>query len=127
MNRELLTSLAWGIGIVLVALAATIARRQGYIDQDTTLRIVAMNGLFVAHYGNRIPKAVAPSAHMRQAMRVTGWALVLGGLTYAAFWAFAPLPLAKTLGTGSLAAAVMVSVVHCLWLRRQARRSQTRA
>jgi len=29
MNREVATSLAWGIGIVVLALCATFARKQG--------------------------------------------------------------------------------------------------
>jgi hypothetical protein len=117
MNKDILIGLAWAGGILLVSLSAAFLRREGIIDHDTTLRVVAMNGLVVAYYGNSIPKVVAPSAYIRQVTRFAGWALVLTGLVYAAFWAFAPLPLAMTIGTGSIAAGVIVTLGYCLWLR----------
>lgn len=116
MKKEILVALAWVAGIVLTALAARFAREQGYIDPDVALRVVAMNGLVVAYYSNRAPKAVAPSALARQVTRFSSWTLVLSGLAYAGFWAFAPLPLAMTLGTGSLAAGVIMVVGYCIGL-----------
>ena len=35
MNRELAADLAWGIGLVVLALASTYARKLGYIDAET--------------------------------------------------------------------------------------------
>jgi hypothetical protein len=91
---------------------------QGYIDHDTMLRLViGINGLMIAYYGNRAPKAVAPSAYARQITRVAGWSLVLSGLVYAGFWAFAPIPLAITVGTGTVAAGMIVTLGYGLWLR----------
>ena len=121
MKKELLMSLAWGGGMILVALAASWLRMQGYIDQDTMLRVVAMNGLMVAWYGNLAPKTVAPSACARQVARFSGWTMVLSGLVYAGLWAFAPLPLAMTIGTGAVAAGVVATLGYCFWLRGQAR------
>jgi hypothetical protein len=117
MKNDLLVGVAWAGSMVLVALTASFLRSQGYIDQDTALRVVAMNGLMIAYYGNLAPKAVVPSAYARQVKRVAGWALVLSGLVYAGFWAFAPLPLAMTIGTGAVAAGVIVTVGYCFWLR----------
>ncbi len=123
MKRELLVALAWGGGIVLLALCASFARNQGYIDQDTVLRIViGINGLMIAYYGNRAPKIIAPSAAARQVTRVAGWAFVLSGLVYAGLWAFAPLPLAKTVGTGAVAVGMIVTLAYCIWRARRARR-----
>lgn len=76
-----------------------------------------MNGLMVAYYGNRAPKAIAPSALARQVTRFSGWTFVLTGLVYAGFWAFAPLPLATTIGTGALAAGVIMVLGYCIGLR----------
>ena len=96
-------SLAWGGGIVLLSLAAAFARTRGYIDEYTMLWVVAMNGLMIAYYGNRAPKTIAPSALARKVTRFAGWSFVLSGLAYAGFWAFAPMPLAMTVGTVALA------------------------
>ena len=121
MKSEFLISLAWAAGLILLSLAASFARKQGYIDQDTLLRVVAMNGLMVAYYGNNIPKKFVPSAYARQVNRFAGWMLVAGGLVYAGFWAFAPIPMATIFGTGALAAALVMTVTYCLWQRGQAR------
>jgi hypothetical protein len=117
MKKDLLVGVAWGGAVVLVALTASFLRSHGYIDQDTAVRVVAMNGLMIAYYGNLAPKAVVPNAYVRQVKRVAGWALVLSGVVYAGFWAFAPLPLAMTIGTGSVAAGIIVTVSYCFWLR----------
>lgn len=121
MKKELLAGLAWGGGIVLLALGARFAHQQGYIDRDTMLRLViGMNGLMIAYYGNRLPKAVAPSAVARRITRVGGWAFVLSGLVYAGFWAFAPISLAVPVGTGAVAAGMIVTLGYCFWLRVRA-------
>jgi len=122
MNKEILVSLAWGGGIVLLALGASFARNQGYIDQDTVLRLViGINGLMIAYIGNRAPKAIAPSAFARQITRVSGWTQVLSGLVYAGLWAFAPIPVAITVGSGVEAAGLVVTVGYCFWLRGRGR------
>ncbi len=121
MNNDTRISLAWGGGIILIALAATLARQQGYIDQDMMLRIVlGINGLMVAYYGNLAPKSVAPSACSRQVARVSGWSFVLSGLFYTGLWIFAPVSVAMTLGTGAIALGLIVTLGYCFWLRSQA-------
>ena len=42
MNKEVITDLAWGLGILAVALAASTARKSGYIDGETVTRVVEM-------------------------------------------------------------------------------------
>jgi hypothetical protein len=122
MKRDLLVALAWGGGIVLLALGATVARSQGIIDQDTVLRVViGINGLMIAYYGNRAPKAVAPSIYAAQIARVSGWSSVLSGLVYAGLWAFAPIPVAIWVGCGAVLAGLIVTVGYCFRLRAKAR------
>jgi hypothetical protein len=122
MKKELLTALAWGGGIILLALGATFARNQGYVDQDTVLRVViGINGLMIAYYGNRAPKAVAPSIYAAQIARVSGWSSVLSGLVYAGLWAFAPIPVAIWVGCGAVLAGMIVTFGYCLRLRTRAR------
>ena len=73
MNLEVIGSLALGGGIVVLALFATFARKLGYIDADTVTRIViGTNGLMIAWFGNRLPKAFVPSAWARGVRRLPG-------------------------------------------------------
>jgi hypothetical protein len=122
MNKEVIGSLAWGIGIVALALGATFARKLGYVDGDTVTRVVVgANGLMIAWFGNRMPKAFVPSAWARQVRRVGGWSLVLSGLVYAGLWAFAPIPVAIAGGCGAVVAGIAVTLGYCLSLRAKAK------
>ncbi len=121
MNRDLIGSLAWGGGIVVLALGATFARGQGYIDHETTTRIViCATGLMVAWFGNRMPKQFSPSASARRVTRVGGWSMALSGLIYAGLWAFAPIDVAVVAGCGVIAAGIAVTVGYCLAQRAKA-------
>ena len=123
-KQELVAGLAWGGGIVLLALAATLARKLGYIDAETVTRLViGSNGLMIAWYGNRLPKAFVPHAGARQARRVAGWSLVLSGLAYAALWAFAPVQTAVWGGSAAVLAGIAATLGHCLSLRAKAKAS----
>lgn len=121
-KKELIGSFAWGGGIILLALAATLARRLGYIDGDTVLRLViGANGLMIAWFGNRMPKTFVPSAWAREARRVAAWSLVLSGLVYAGLWAFAPIPVAVAGGCGAVLLGIAVTIGYCLRLRAKAK------
>ena len=121
MNKDLIGSLAWGGGIVALALAATFLRRQGYMDGDTVTRIVlCATGLMIAWFGNRMPKVVVPVAWYGRAARVGGWSMALSGLVYAGLWAFAPIPVAVAGGSGAVVAGIAVTVWYCFTLRARA-------
>jgi hypothetical protein len=122
MNKELIAALAWGGAIIAVALGATFARQLGYIDGDTVTRVViGMNGLMIAYNGNRLPKAVVPSACAQRARRVAGWAQALSGLVFAGLFVFAPIPVAATVGSGAVLAGVAVTLGYSLWLHAKAK------
>lgn len=122
MNKDILGSLAWGVGIIVLALCATFARQQGYIDADTVTRLVlGATGLMVAWFGNRMPKTIAPSARARQAQRVGGWSMALSGLVYAGLWAFAPTNVAVIGGCGAIIIGIAVTFFYCLSLRNRAK------
>ena len=122
MSKDLIGSLGWGGGIVMLALIASFARREGYIDADTTTRIVlAAIGLMIAWQGNRMPKTFVPGAGAQQARRVAGWSLALSGLAYAGLWAFAPFQIALIFGCGAVAAGIVVTFAYCLSLRNRAK------
>lgn len=116
MKKEIQIALIWGVIMLSLALAGKYARGHGYIDDDTLHRLIAMNGLWIAYYGNRIPKTFAPHASARKVQRVAGWSLVVSGLIYAGMWAFAPIPLAMTFGTGAVLAGLLLTFAFCLAL-----------
>ena len=92
MKKDLINSFAWAGGIVVLAVGASVARNLGYIDQDTTMRIVlGATGLMIAAFGNRIPKTFVPGAGARKAQRVAAWSMVLSGLVYAGAFIFLPI------------------------------------
>ena len=122
MNKDLTGSIAWGGGLIVLALAATLAHRLSVVDGDTATRIVmSAIGLMVAWYGNRMPKQFVPDACARQANRVGGWSMALSGLVYAGLWAFAPHSVALIGGCGAIVAGIAVTFAYCLSLRAKGR------
>ena len=121
MKKQLIADLTWGIGIVVLALGATYARKLGYIEGETVTRLVlGATGLMVAWFGNRMPKTFVPSARARQAQRVGGWSMALSGLAYAGLWAFAPFDVALIGGCGAILVGIAVTVGYCLSVRDRA-------
>lgn len=121
MNKDLIGSLAWGGGIIALALVASFARSRGVIDQDTTTRIViGATGLMIAWFGNQMPKRFAPSDVARKVQRVGGWSLALTGLLYAGLWVFAPRDVALWVGCGAVLAGMAATIGYCLSLRNKA-------
>jgi hypothetical protein len=122
MNKQLIEALAWAAVIFALALGAILARKLGYMEDDTVKRVIfGINGLMIAWYGNRTPKAFIPSGQARQLARVSGWSMVLSGLLYAGLWAFAPIPMAIWGGTGVVVAGIAVTLSYALSLRARAK------
>lgn len=122
MNKDVIGSLAWGVGIVVLALLGSAARRSGHLEDESVTRLViGATGLMVAWFGNRLPKAFVRGAWARQARRVAGWSLALSGLVHAALWAFAPLPVAVAGGSAAILAGIAMSLGYCHVLRTRDR------
>lgn len=122
MNKDVVGSLAWGVGILVVALCGRYAREQGYLEADTVTRIViGLTGLMVAWFGNQMPKAFVPSACARKVRRVGGWSMALSGLVYAVLWAFAPIPVAVSAGCGAILLGMAVTVGYCFSARTKSK------
>ena len=122
MNKELIAGLAWGGGIIAMALAMTQARKLGYMDGDTVTRVViAMNGLVIAWYGNRMPKRFFPSELTRKVSRLGGWSMTISGLVYVALWAFAPIGVAVAAGSAAVLAGVALPLAYCMSQRNKLR------
>ena len=122
MNKDLITSLAWAGGIIALALGASLARSLGYIDHETTVRIVlGATGLMIASLGNRIPKTFVLDAGARKARRVAAWSMVLSGIVYAGAFILAPIMMAVIVGCGAVMLGMIVTFAYCLSLRRRTR------
>ena len=122
MKREVVGDIGFGLAILVLALVATAFRKAGVIDQDTVTRLViGANGLMIAYFGNRMPKAFVPNAFARKLKRVAGWSLTLSGLVYAGMFAFAPLKLAVWIGCGAVFGGIAVTILYGLSLRNKTR------
>ena len=118
MKKDLMISVGWGLAIVILALVASYARRNGMIGQEAVERLVlGATGLMIAAFGNRMPKAFAPTATAQQVTRVGGWSLAISGLVYAALWAFAPFQVALVGGCAAIIVGMVVTVGYCLRMR----------
>lgn len=71
-------------------------------------------GAMVVVFANAIPKQVG-SARRQAALRIVGWAMVLGGLGYAASWLFVPLAYANLVAMLLLLCATMYAIVYVFW------------
>jgi hypothetical protein len=122
IGKELTGALAWVSAIAVLAIGTVIACKLGVIDKTTAMRaMIGVNGLMIAWFGNRIPKAVVRDAQARRATRVAGWSQVLSGLVYTGFWALAPIRVAIWGGTSAILAGFLVTLVFCLLLRNDAK------
>ncbi len=121
MNSDIRGSIAWAVGLIGLALVATLARKLGLVEGDTVTRIVmGAIGLMLVWYGNRMPKAFVPQVLARRVARVGGWVMVLSGIVYAGLWMFAPLPVAVAGGCAAVLSGIAVTFVYCLSLRSRA-------
>jgi uncharacterized membrane protein len=83
-------------------------------------------GLFLAAFGNTIPKVLRPlsakqcaGAETQSVQRFAGWAFVLAGLTYAVLWIFMPTKQAEDVTIYIVMAALALVVLRYLWAMRR--------
>ena len=123
-RKEVTGALVWAAVMLALALGATYAHRQGYIDRELVTRLTScVLGLWMVWYGNRIPKRFTPSDCARQVQRVAAWSQVLSGLVFTGLWIFAPVPVALTAGTLTVFAGVAVTFGYCLTTQTKAKAS----
>jgi hypothetical protein len=121
-KKELMAALVYAVCMLALAFGMIAARNAGYVDKDTVTRIVtAPIGLWMAWYGNRMPKTFVPNAKAREARRVAAWSQVASGLVYAGLFLFAPLSVAFIGGAAAVIAGIVVTVGYCLSLREKAK------
>lgn len=123
MNKELTSDLACGAELLVLALAATGARKLGYIEGETVTRVVmCATGLMIAWYGNRMPKKFVPDAWAYRATRLAGWSMALSGLACTALWVFAPTQAAIVGGSSAIIVGILVTLTYCMKVRGKAER-----
>jgi hypothetical protein len=116
MKRQLYVNLAMAALVLIVAAGLVWAKHQGMVGASTVTRgtMVAV-GIMLAANANLIPKAgTAKTARHIALQRVCGWAMMLGGLGYAAAWAFVPLSNAAYLSMAAVVAGIVWVVGFCI-------------
>lgn len=133
-RRHLRFSLKLAAGLVGAALLLALGRAQGWIDGETVVRAYnVIMGLGFAAYGNALPKMMhhlpprsIHEATLAQAVaRVASWAMTLGFLAWAAFWAFAPRDLALVGSLAAVGASVAVMLGFAVWKFAASRASRS--
>lgn len=129
MSRpSIAVSLAIAAGFIITALALNFAEDAGWVGPDIPTRVIlVMMGLTAAIYANVAPKQIGkPLAsaeaerRAQAARRASGWSLTLGGLTYAAIAAFAPLSIAPIAAVAVMASGLVFAIGYSVWACRKA-------
>ena len=121
------TAVVFATLIMGIPLALTLARSYGVVDDiDLGRRSTGvLIGAFLVMLGNVMPKNLPPLSSLRsdgarqQAFhRLAGWTWVLCGLASAIGWLALPIDSAETATIVMVVAAMAVTIVHLLRLRR---------
>jgi hypothetical protein len=122
MKRQLIVNFAMA-GLVLVVAAGLVwAKHLGLVDEATVTRGTMVTiGLMLAVNANMIPKQPSARPLSERALairRVAGWSSVLGGLGFAAAWAFVPLTHAAELSMAAVGAGMIWLISYCVANRK---------
>lgn len=117
MTRTILYSLIFAVAFMAFTFALGQARAAGMIGEETMTRTVqVIIGLGLAAWSNFTPKQIGAAgsplmeAAKQRLLRVTGWAMVLAGLSYAGLWAFAPLEFANSASVAVVLTALAITL-----------------
>lgn len=133
MSRSIAANLVLGLIVLAGSAALKWAEWNGLVSPEETRTWVQIAlGILVAVYGNVVPKQIArrassPEAARRQqsALRFGGWALTIGGLSYAAIWAFTPAAFAGTAALIVLATSTAAAMGSAIWMWAACRSTTT--
>ena len=121
------SAVVFGALMMIIPLALTLAHAYGLVDdpdsgQRTTMIMV---GAYLAVTGNAMPRMLPPTSSMQgdgarvQAFqRLAGWTWALCGLGFATAWLALPIDAAGPVSTALCAAAMIVTIVQLLRLRK---------
>ena len=115
-NREHMQAMALTGSMLAVSLAAALMSRMGWAAGGYAAELSERSwgflmGAIVVVFANAIPKQTG-SARRQAALRIVGWALVLGGLGYAASWLFLPLAYANLVAMLVLLCGTLYAIVR---------------
>ena len=121
-------AVVFGALMMIIPLALTLAHAYGLVDdpdsgmQRTTMIMV---GAYLAVTGNAMPRMLPPTsslpfggARVQAFQRHAGWTWVLCGLGYAMAWLALPIDAARPISMAMVAAAMIVTIVQLLRLRK---------
>jgi uncharacterized membrane protein YeiB len=121
-------AVVFGALMMIIPLALTLAHAYGLVDdpdsgmQRTTMIMV---GAYLAVTGNAMPRMLPPTSSMlgggarvQAFQRHAGWTWVLCGLGYAMAWLALPIDAAGPISMALVAAAMIVTIVQLLRLRK---------
>jgi hypothetical protein len=117
-NRKQMRAMALAGTLLAVSLVTALLSRMGWSAghapelSERSWGIVM--GAIVVVFGNAIPKE-AGFARRLTIERTCGWALVLGGMGFAASWIFVPLAYANEIAMLVLMSALLYAMVRIAW------------
>ena len=122
-TKPLIQGAALAAVMLLAAAGLKYAEALHLIGPDVAARgTQVVIGAALAFYANFMPKSLSSSksspqsvGRMQSVLRFGGWSFALSGLAYAAFWAFAPFPLAHTGSMVVVAGAMVVTLGYAGW------------
>jgi hypothetical protein len=116
--------------MMIMPLAMTLAHAYGVVDDPDsgTRGSQILLGAYLVVFGNALPRSLPPissmpfdDARIQAFQRATGWTWVLGGLGYAAAWLALPIDAAGPVAMALVGAAMIVTIVRMVRLRRPRR------
>ena len=122
LHRELKVGVPIALLTLAIVGATFIARRLGWVDGDAGVRLaMAISGLTIVYFGNRIPKeAPTRSPRAQTVRRFAGRVMVLAGLLNAGIWVFTPMEFAVLASMVPLILAIVAIVAYCTYARSPA-------
>ena len=120
-------AVAFGALIMIVPLAMTLGHAYGVVEDPDSGRRTTMIilGAYLAVTGNGLPRMLPPMSSMQcdgarvQAFqRLAGWTWALCGLGFATAWLALPIDAAEPVSTVLVVAAMIVTIVQLLRLRK---------
>jgi hypothetical protein len=120
-------AVVFGALMMVIPLAMTLAHAYGVVgDPDGGRRatMIVFGAYFVA-FGNSLPRMLPPvssmqcdGARVQAFQRLAGWTWVLCGLGFATAWLALPIDAAEPVSMALVAAAMIVTLVQLLRLRK---------
>ena len=121
------SAVVFGALMMVIPLAVTLAHVYGLVDDPDSGRRATMIifGAYFAAFGNTLPRMLPPvssmqcnAARVQAFQRLAGWTWVLCGLGFATAWLALPIDAAEPVSLALMAAAMIVTIVQLLRLRK---------